>query len=351
MINTGILGFAHGHVFGIAGEWKKRPEYGVSAVCGWDSDEKRRSEGCRRLGIEECTSAEALLSRGDVEAVTIAAETLYHAELVKLAAAAKKKIILYKPLALTMQQADEIVKAVEENGVPFTVGWQMRVDAVNLKIKEIIESGGLGRPYYFRRRHCLSMHNNTDFKNMWHNDERLNRDIFADDSAHAVDWLYSLFGLPETVTCELSTVHTPEVKNDLGTAVYRYKNGMQAEIMFCASCSAAEITTEVYFEKGALQHYGGDGPSTRLPHEKTPSLKWFAEGDSDWSVSNIPLPSGQWDRIVGQAKPLGEFLNGKRPPVCTAREARNSLMMVLACYVSSNEGRRVRLNDPKIREV
>ena len=60
-----------------------------------------------------------------------------------------------------MQQADEIVKAVEENGVPFTVGWQMRVDAVNLKIKEIIESGGLGRPYYFRRRHCLSMHNNT----------------------------------------------------------------------------------------------------------------------------------------------------------------------------------------------
>ncbi|NLO45477.1 MAG: hypothetical protein GX107_03120 [Clostridiales bacterium] len=49
--------------------------------------------------------------------------------------------------------------------------------------------------------------------------------------------------------------------------------------------------------------------------------------------------------------PLGEFLNGLRAPVCTAREARASLLMVLACYVSSNEGRRIRLDDSKMREL
>jgi len=351
MINIGILGFAHGHVFGIADAWKRCPEYGVSVVCGWDRDETRLRNACEKLGIEACASAAELLARDDIDAVIIASETLFHAELVKLSAAAKKKIILYKPLALTLNQTDEIVAAVEENGVPFTVAWQMRVDPVNLKIKELLESGELGKPYYFRRRHCLGMHNDPNFKNTWHVDETLNRDIFADDSAHPTDWLNSLFGLPETVTCELSTVHTPAVKNDLGTAVYRYKNGMQAEVMFCASCSAAEITTEIYFEKGALQHYCGDGPGTRLPHEKTPALKWFREGDNDWTVSDIPLPSGQWQRIVDQAKPLGEFLNGLREPICTAREARDSLLMVLACYVSSNEGRRVRLDEAGVREI
>ncbi len=351
MMNLGILGFAHGHVFGVAEEWRRCPQYGVSVVCGWDRDASRLTDACGRLGIETCLSADALLARADIDAVFIAAETFYHAELVKLAAQAKKRIVLYKPLALTLQEADEIVAAVEENDVPFTVAWQMRVDPVNLKIKELIDGGTLGRPYYFRRRHCLPMHNDPNFKNTWHVDARLNRDIFADDSAHPTDWLNSLFGLPETVTCELSTVHTQAVKNDLGTAVFKYPNGMQAEVMFCASCSAAEITTEMYFEKGALQHYCGDGPGTRLPHEKTPPLKWFREGDGDWTVSDIPLPPGQWQRIVNQAKPLGEFLNGERPPICTAREARDSLRMVLACYVSSSEGRRVSIDDPEIRAV
>ena len=349
-MDIGILGFAHGHVFGIAREWISRPELGVRIVSGWDHDGARRSESCYNLGIKECASAKELLASG-VDAVFIAAETFYHEQLAVLSAFAKKKIILYKPVALSLCQADRIIEAVESNDVPFTVGWQMRVDPVNAEIKNLIDSGSLGRPYYFRRRHCLSMHNDPFFKNIWHNDEKLNRDIFADDSSHAIDWLYSLFGLPETVVCELSTVHNPDVKNDLGTAVFKYSGGMQAEIMFCASCSAAEITTEIYFEKGAIQHYGGDGPSTRLPHGKTHSLKWFREGEADWNISGIPLPSNQWQRIVNQAKPLGEFLNGLRAPVCTAREARASLLMVLACYVSSNEGRRIRLDDSKMREL
>jgi predicted dehydrogenase len=329
----------------------KHPEYGVKVICGWDHDEARRKKCCADMGIEAMESAEQLLARADIDAVVISSETAYHAELAVKAANAKKKIILYKPLALTLAEADLIVDAVNLNKVPFTVGWQMRVDPVNIKIKELIESGEFGKPYFFRRRHCLGMHNNPDFKNTWHVNEKMNRDIFADDSAHAVDWLNSLFGVPETVSCEMSTMHIPEVKNDTGVALFKYSSGLIVEMMFSSACAAAEITSEGYFEKGALQHYCGDGPGTRLPHENQPALKWFIEGDRDWRLSDIPLPSDQGVRIRAQAKPLADFLNGLRPALCGAEEARESLRMVLACYLSVREGGRVRIDDERICEI
>ena len=48
---------------------------------------------------------------------------------------------------------------------------------------------------------------------------------------------------------------------------------------------------------------------------------------------------------------LREFLNGKRPPICTVYEGRNSLMMVLACYLSSRTGERVKIDDPRLYEI
>ncbi len=351
MVNIGVLGFAHGHISAIAGEWIKTPGHGVRLVCGWDHDETRCKKSCAEFALEQAESAEDLLSRADINAVIITAETVCHAELAIKAANAKKQIILYKPMALTLAQGDSIVDAVKQNKVPFTLAWQMRVDPVNVQIKELIDSGVMGKPYFFRRRHCLGMHNNPDFKHMWHTDEKLNRDIFADDSAHAVDWLYSLFGMPETVSCELSTMHIPQVKNDTGVALFKYYNGLIVEMMFSSSCAAAEITSEGYFEKGALQHYGGDGPATRLPHENLPVLKWFLEGEEDWRLSKKLLPVGQWERIKNQAKPLADFLNGRRPSLCSAEQARDSLRMVLACYLSAREGARVRIDDERVYEI
>ncbi len=342
-MNIGILGFAHGHIFGICEQWIKNPELNVNVVKGFDRDEFRNKNSCERLKIESVKDISSILSDPSIDAVFIASETLYHAEYTVMAADAKKKIILYKPITLTLEQADSIIEAINANGVDFTLSWQMRTDPINNEIRELINSGKLGNPYYFRRRHCLAMHNNSDFKNSWHCDEKLNRDIFADDSAHAIDWMISLFGMPESVMCELSTMHTPAVKNDLGAAIFKYPSGLMAEITFCASCSAAEITTECYFERGALQHYGGDAVSTRLPHENMPSLKWFLEGENDWCVSNTSVPKSQWDRICAQASPLADFLHGKKAPIATANEGKNALKCVLACYASAENGVRVKI--------
>ncbi|MBR2412895.1 MAG: Gfo/Idh/MocA family oxidoreductase [Clostridia bacterium] len=347
MISLAVLGFAHGHVHALLSQWAEHPEYEVKAVAGWDRNEESQKENCEKYGLK-MLSLEEILSDTDIKAVLICAETAYHCELAVQAAEAKKKIILYKPMAVKLRDSEKIVKAVEANGVDFTAAFQMRCDPVNIEMKEKIDSGEMGKCFYFRRRHGLSSHLWGNFENSWHVDPALNRDIFADDAAHPVDLILWLFGMPRYVSCEISTARRNFIKNDTAVAVMRYDSGLLCEVSFSAVCSAAEITTEAYFEDGAMQHYGGDQPAAAANDGTHPAIRWYKNADKKWTDSALQNPEGQHVRIAAQAKPLAEFLNGKRPPLCTAREAHDALRIVLACCQSSVRGSRVSPEDPSL---
>lgn len=344
-IGVGVLGFAHGHVGAYLGTWQKQPEMGIKVVAGWDHDAERKAAGCAAHGFEAEASAEDILSRGDIDAVVIAAETSMHADLVELAAAAGKAIILQKPLALTMEQADGIVGAVNKAGVPFTMAWQMRVDPHNLKARELLASGEFGRVFMVRRRHGLATQNMKDFDKTWHVKPELNRDIFADDAAHPIDFIYWLLGMPVSVSAEMGTLLNPAIPNDTAIAVFRYADGSFAEVSCSFVAVAAENTLEIICEHGAIIGNYGDVPSNNIPRPPGGvQLKWYLETNGDWTVSDIPDIGGQGERIHGLSGPLAEFLHGKRSPIATAEEGRDVLRLVQACYDSSEQGRRVDLS-------
>jgi len=351
-INVGVLGFAHGHVMAYGSEWVKYPEMGIHIAKGWDADAERARTSAEALGAGRAETADEILEDKNIGAVVISSETKYHVELTERAAEAGKAIILYKPMALTLEGAERIVEAVEKFKVPFTLGYQMRVDPQNIKIKQLITDKVIGDTYVFRRRHSLATHTSPGFDATWHVDPEMNRDIFADDASHPIDMLNWLFGMPETVMAEMTTMHNPKIVNDNAVALFKYKNGIIAEISTYFTCSASEITTEVYGERGSIQQYYGDGPGTRLPRPAgQPGLKWFTEGEADWTDSKIPSPLAHRERIAAQARPFADFLHGRRPAICTARESLDSLRMVLACYVSAQTGSRVRIDDKRIYEL
>ncbi len=349
MVKVGVLGFAHGHVMAYGRNWLEHPELGVKIVGGWDRDSARCADACEKLSATPYPTHEALLA-SDIEAVVVSCETKFHPDLVELAAAAGKDIILYKPMALTMKDADRIVEAVKKSGVRFTMGWQMRCDPQNIKIKELIDSGKLGKLTMYRRRHALATQDMGNFESLWHADPALNRDIFADDSSHPIDMMNWVFGMPETVSCEMSSMINPKVPNDTGIALFKYADGMIADISCQFTTVAAEIGTEVYGDKGSIQQYFDDGPSTKLPHEGVPGLKWYIKPDENWTLSDIPSPKSHGERIYHQGVQLAEFLRGGAP-VCTAEEGRDSLRLVLACYVSARTGTRVSVWDERVYEV
>lgn len=348
MVNVGVLGFAHGHVMSYGKNWLEHPELGVKIVAGWDHDANRCAQSCEALQARAYATAEEMLA-SDIQAVVVSCETKYHPDMVELAAAAGKDIICYKPMGLRMKDADRIVEAVNKYGVRFSMGWQMRCDPQNIKMKELIQSGELGKITMYRRRHSLGTHEWGNFDTTWHADPVLNRDIFADDSSHPIDMMHWIFGMPETVSCEMSTMVNPKVPNDTGIALFKFKDGMIADISCQFTTVAAEIGTEVYGDKGSIQQYYDDGPSTKLPHG-TEGLKWYRQGDENWTISDIASPKGHGERIYNQGVQLAKFLNGGEP-VCSAEDGRDSLRCVLACYVSARTGERVSVWDDRVYDI
>jgi predicted dehydrogenase len=353
IVNIGILGFAHGHVNAYCNRWRERPEMGINVVAGWDHDAARLKKAVAEYGIRPYTDADALLADPDVQAVIISAETSLHADLVERAAAAGKAIVLQKPVAITLPEADRIVEAVKRSGVPFTMAWQMRVDPQNVQIKALMQSGELGRVFMVRRRHGLGVHLWPNFEQMWHFNPALNRDIWADDAAHAIDFILWLLGEPESVTAEVVSLYDPQrLPMDNGIVIFRYPNGPLAEVTCSFVTPAMENTVEVIGEKGSIVQNYGDVPSCNVPRpEEACGLKWYTVERKDWMCSDIPSPAGHGERIAGLAEPLAEFLHGERPPIATVEEGRIALRMTLACYVSVREGRRVYLDDPAIVQV
>ena len=345
-----VLGFAHGHVNSYCNQWRDNPEMDIQVVKGWDHDQTRLSAAAQAYGLTACADVSEILADQDIKAVVITAETARHAELAVAAADAGKAIIIQKPMALTMAQADQIVAAVNRNRVPCTIAWQMRVDPQNQYMKDMLAEGRLGQLFQFRRRHGLGMCLNHEFAKSWHVTPRLNRDIWADDAAHPIDLIYWLFGLPESVTAEMESLFDPDMPNDNGIAVFRYPGGPLVEVNCSFVSTGAETTTEIWGAKGFLTQSFGDAVSAAMPRDpQAVGMKYFLRTEKTWTDCGIPSPNSQGVRIAALAQPLADFLHGRQPAIATAEEGRDALRMVLATYVSNEQGRRIKLDHPDIQ--
>ncbi len=87
---------------------------------------------------------EEMLNRGEIDVVSICTPSGTHAPLAIEAANHGKNVIVEKPVAITQQQIDDIVAAVEKNNVKLSVISQLRFDKNIQKVKKAIENGELG---------------------------------------------------------------------------------------------------------------------------------------------------------------------------------------------------------------
>jgi len=106
---------------------------------------KRSLNEAKKDGAKKTyTSYEKLLKDPQVDAVVIALPTHLHFECAKRAAEAKKHILLEKPIARNVAEAEEIVSAAQRNAVRLMIGYPLRFNKVMIPVKEQIKSGFLG---------------------------------------------------------------------------------------------------------------------------------------------------------------------------------------------------------------
>jgi predicted dehydrogenase len=116
----------------------------VRVVCGLDSD--RVAALADRLGADAGDDWEAALAAPGVEAVDVCLPTPLHRPVAVRALAAGLHVLLEKPVALTLEDADAIGAAADASGRVLMIGHVLRFAAEIVELRRLVDSGELGRP-------------------------------------------------------------------------------------------------------------------------------------------------------------------------------------------------------------
>ncbi|MFP3913658.1 MAG: Gfo/Idh/MocA family protein [Actinomycetota bacterium] len=111
-------------------------------------NEERLAEVAEATGADRTTTDwEELVGDPDIDALMISAtpETLHH-PMAKAALAAGKHVLLEKPIATTLEEADELIEIAEGNQLKFTVGYSQRFNSKQALVKRSLADGTLGDP-------------------------------------------------------------------------------------------------------------------------------------------------------------------------------------------------------------
>ena len=340
----GILSFAHGHVNAYATQIKTYPD--AALIACWDHDAERGARNAESLGIPFVANLSEILARTDIDCFIVASETNRHADLCVAALEAGKAVLLQKPMATTLADCDRIIRAVEATGNWFSLAFQMRHDPQNIRMKELLEAGAIGRVGTIRRRHCIPVLFSKSFvegASKWHVSREANRGMFFDDAMHAIDWMvWTMRATPISVIAEIDNVLTDVAPDDTGVAIFRFADGTFGEVYNASVTLAGENTTEIYGDRGVIIQNHGDSPSCSIkpPHPIGVKLYQSDNPELGWQDLGLPIPGGHGERIAGVARPFIDALKAGKP-MCTATEGRISVELCLAAYRSAETGQRV----------
>ncbi len=99
----------------------------------------------KKYGRKTYASVEAMCDSGEVDAVWIATPNVFHAEHTVAAAERGKHVIVEKPMAVSLEEADRMIDAADRNRVKLVQGHSKIYGPAIKKIRDIIRSGRLGR--------------------------------------------------------------------------------------------------------------------------------------------------------------------------------------------------------------
>ena len=197
----------------------------ISLAGIYDINEKR-NEAARNLGIRVYSSLEELISDENVDIVLCATPNDVHKEIVIDALKAKKHVICEKPVALSVGDFDDMVKAAEENGVFFTVHQNRRWDVDFLAMKSLVNSYEIGELINIESR----IHGSRGIPSDWRCKKEFGGGMVLDWGVHLIDQIMQL--IPEKVTsvyCELNHITTNEVDDGFNLHL-SFESGKRATV-------------------------------------------------------------------------------------------------------------------------
>ena len=226
----------------------------VEVVAVMDAN-KAAAENCKeKYGAKYAFEKyEDVLALDEVEAVYIASPVFFHKEQAIAAAKAKKHILLEKPVAMTVEDAEEIKKVCIENNVKISIGFLMRFHGYHQKIREIIAEGKIGEIVSMRGQFTCWY---PDIEGAWRQKKATaGGGALVDMGIHVIDLMHYLTGLKAVEVAAFNQTQTFNYEvDDSSNLIMKMDNGSVAYVdsNFNIPDAASVAKLEIYGTKGSI---------------------------------------------------------------------------------------------------
>lgn len=267
----------------------------------------------------------------EVQAVIIVTPTSTHAALIEAAALAGKAIFCEKPVAADLAETERVMKIVQDQGVPFQIGFQRRYDVAFVQARARILAGEVGQIEQFAATGRDPAPPPLAYL-------KVSGGIFLDQAIHDLDIARFLVGEVKEVMAVGDAKVDPAIAEigdvDTTTVLLTFENGAQGVVQNSRrAVYGYDVRTEVFGSRG------------KLVMDATPKTALVRYGESVAMDHYHFFMDRFKDAYRAEIAAFVGALTEGRAPTPGTRDALESLRLALACTRSLKEGRPVRVQD------
>lgn len=294
------------------------------------------------MSIKRYTDYSKMLDKVKPELVSIATESGIHAEIALSCIEQGANLIIEKPMAMSIEDANKIIKLSQEKGVKVSACHQNRFNVAIQKLRTAIESGRFGKlshgSIHVRWNRNQGYYDQAPWRGTWAQDGG----ALMNQCIHGIDLLRWMMGdeIEEIYGTTRQQFHDYLEAEDVGMAVIKFKNGAIGTI---------EGTTNVYPEnlEETLYIFGESG-TVKIGGASTNNIDvWeFADNTEDddknrglKEVTSNVYGNGHTSLFAD----VIDAIRNDRTPYVDAVAGRNALEVVLSIYKSQQSGKSVKL--------
>jgi len=312
------------------------------ALCD-EIETKARGIG-KKYNVDWYTDYKKLLKRDDIDIISICTPNGLHAEMAIATANSSKHALVEKPIALNIQEADQMINVFEKNNKKLFVVKQVRFNPTVMVVKEIINQGKLGKIYSANLTVRWTRPQSYFDQVPWRGTKELDGGALLNQGDHYIDTLQWLLGPVKSVFAKTDTVAHQIETEDEAFVILQFASGAYTTIEFTINTYPhnLECSITILGSKGSIKIGGNALDQIEI---------WEVENYPQPQIKdNIPQNAYDLDLFQGSSprhllvyQNIIDHFNNNDDISMDGREARKSVEIVQAIYQSAKANKEISL--------
>jgi len=332
IVGTGSIAPIHAQAISSIDDAALVAIYGRSAA--------KTQELAGKFNCDGYSDYQEMLKRTDINAVSVCTPNGLHAEFGIKAALAGKHVVIEKPIDITLEKADDLIKTCQKQGVKLGIIFQRRYSDGVIALKSLLEQGKLGKVNfagcYTKLYRSQEYYDSSVSRRTW---EIAGGGVLMNQDIHYIDMLQFLAGPIAEVTGYCGTFgHTGIEVEDTASAAVKFQSGVLG-VIEGTTCAYPGLVSRIDI-------YGTEG-SAVIENDMLTSVQlksgYEYKVESSTENAGVSSPEISFECHQRQFQEMVTAFKNDMEPSINGLEGRKALEVILAIYKSAFTGTRVTL--------